>query len=304
MLLHARPSRPDDLDLLTELLRRASERDEEGIGYPRCDDADELLAELDLYGLRLEQAMSILETPDSEPVGAFGHLHAPDLDLAYLIGPLLRPERRDPRAMSAALALAVGAAPTGVKLRCSVVPANHLLTDALVARGWIPTVRNLEMVLEFAGPCADDLPHVPTDISVARLDPGDPRFAAAAALIGRAHRWSGDCAARLRDHVEADGYRVAVVGDGDQIRSAAAWVHLEGTSFSRLEYLASDEAWRGRGFAAALVRESLRDARARGSERVFLSVGPDNAAARRLYARCGFRDGVTSVIYEPGGPSR
>lgn len=75
----------------------------------------------------------------------------------------------------------------------------------------------------------------------------------------------------------------------------------------RLEEQAPDEArlvamWvaghaRGHGVGQALVETALADARERGLRRVTLDVADENAAARKLYERMGFRPtGRTSTL--------
>src|SRR3954451_21499552 len=49
-------------------------------------------------------------------------------------------------------------------------------------------------------------------------------------------------------------------------------------------------AWRGRGLARRLLHLHLRRLAGLGLRRVFLEVDEDNAPARRLYARAGFRE--------------
>ena len=48
---------------------------------------------------------------------------------------------------------------------------------------------------------------------------------------------------------------------------------------------------RGQGLAQTLCLQLLRHARARGARAAYLQVEADNAAARRVYQRLGFRDG-------------
>jgi ribosomal protein S18 acetylase RimI-like enzyme len=52
--------------------------------------------------------------------------------------------------------------------------------------------------------------------------------------------------------------------------------------------LAVDPPAQGRGVGRALVEAAVGEARARGARKLGLRVLGDNAAARRLYERCGF----------------
>lgn len=47
---------------------------------------------------------------------------------------------------------------------------------------------------------------------------------------------------------------------------------------------------RRRGFGSLLIETGVRDAVHRGASEMFLEVRENNAAARQLYRRCGFRD--------------
>jgi ribosomal-protein-alanine N-acetyltransferase len=49
-------------------------------------------------------------------------------------------------------------------------------------------------------------------------------------------------------------------------------------------------SWRGRGLARQLLDLHLRRLAGLGARTVFLEVGEDNAPARRLYRRAGFRE--------------
>ncbi len=55
-----------------------------------------------------------------------------------------------------------------------------------------------------------------------------------------------------------------------------------------IQGLAVDPRRRGRGLGRALVEAAAREAAARGARRLTLRVLAPNAAARRLYAACGF----------------
>jgi [ribosomal protein S18]-alanine N-acetyltransferase len=58
-------------------------------------------------------------------------------------------------------------------------------------------------------------------------------------------------------------------------------------------------AWRGRGLARGLLDRHLRRLAGAGMRTVFLEVDEDNAPARRLYARAGFREAGRRARYYP-----
>jgi ribosomal protein S18 acetylase RimI-like enzyme len=69
-----------------------------------------------------------------------------------------------------------------------------------------------------------------------------------------------------------------------------------------IEDVVVDEAARGRGVGAALIREAVRLARASGARTVDLTSRPSRRAANRLYERLGFelRDSNVYRLAEPG----
>jgi GNAT superfamily N-acetyltransferase len=61
-------------------------------------------------------------------------------------------------------------------------------------------------------------------------------------------------------------------------------------------------AARGRGVAAALLAGVRRGCAERGVRALHVEVGPDNDAARRVYARAGFADGGHLLLTLPLAP--
>ena len=98
-----------------------------------------------------------------------------------------------------------------------------------------------------------------------------------------------------------------VRGEGRTWLAGRGNLPLGSVTVFRLEEQAPDEArlvamWvaghaRGHGVGQALVETALADARERGLRRVTLDVADENAAARKLYERIGFRPtGRTSTL--------
>jgi GNAT superfamily N-acetyltransferase len=288
-----------DLPFIAGLFAASNERDELGIGYPRCDDAGELLAELALYNASLEDSFHVLRLADGQRVGALGFLFDDDMPFAYVAGPLLDggARHRLDDALACAERIARGRYPA---LRNSVADGNREMIAALGRRGWSRQDESLEMVFELdqLPPSRPSSPSSPPGAPIERLAGRDaPAFAAAARLLGRTHHWD-DPEGRLAEYLD-QGYRVAFVRapGRDELAGAAAWLHLEQTCFSRLDYVSTHEDWRGRGIGAALVDHALADARRTGDERMYLALDPANAAAHRLYLRAGFRDNLRSIVY-------
>jgi ribosomal protein S18 acetylase RimI-like enzyme len=296
--LTAQPATRGDLPFIARLFAESNVRDELGIGYPRCDDAAEILAELALYDATLEDSFYVLRRGDHRCVGTLGFLFDDDMPFAYLAGPLLDEGARHrlEEAVGCAEDIARSRFPA---LRNSVSAGNRALMAALDRRGWKPHHENLEMAFDLDRPP----PGPPADVEIEQLAGRDaPWFFAVARLLARTHGWA-DGEQRLAEYLE-QGYRAAFVRagrvtTGGQAEAAGAvmWLHLEGTTFSRLDYVSTHEDWRGQGVGAALVHHAIVAARSSGDQRLYLALDPGNTAAHRLYLRAGFRDNLRSVIY-------
>ncbi len=122
-------------------------------------------------------------------------------------------------------------------------------------------------------------------------------------------------ARQLRHHIASPGTDVIVaVRDGVLAGVAVVFFH-EAHRIARLYSIAVAPEARGAGIGEALLAAAERGARARGRDRFRLEVRIDNAAARRLYERRGYRvfgakpryyeDGCDAVRYEKAlSPSR
>jgi GNAT superfamily N-acetyltransferase len=112
-----------------------------------------------------------------------------------------------------------------------------------------------------------------------------------------------DWAARLAAAtVSGQDYPLIAELDGDVI--GLAWAKVDATTSSVVNLF---QMWvapesRGRGVAAALLREAIKWARSRNAHVVQLGVTCGNASAVRLYAREGFRDFGSPEPRGPGSP--
>ena len=115
-----------------------------------------------------------------------------------------------------------------------------------------------------------------------------PRDAGAIAALHAAsfrRGWSEDEVERLLLDRNVLGHR-AVIG-----RTMAGFI-LSRFAAGEAEILSVAVDWRrrGRGLARRLLELHLRRLAGLGMEKVFLEVEEENVAARRLYARAGFRE--------------
>jgi ribosomal protein S18 acetylase RimI-like enzyme len=95
-----------------------------------------------------------------------------------------------------------------------------------------------------------------------------------------------------------------LVAEQDGVPVGLAWAKVDGADPTVVEIF---QVWvapaaRGRGIAAALLREAISWARSRGTRTVKLDVTQGDTAAVRLYQREGFRNVGEPVPFRPGSP--
>jgi GNAT superfamily N-acetyltransferase len=125
--------------------------------------------------------------------------------------------------------------------------------------------------------------HAETDAEIVRL------FAVMRAL--RPHlKDAQDFLARVRRQQEQYGYRLIYVEDRDEPVACSGFRLTEYLFSGRILYvddLICLEAWRGKGFAEALMRWMEDHARAEGCEQFHLDSGTHRLRAHHFYYRLG-----------------
>jgi [ribosomal protein S18]-alanine N-acetyltransferase len=108
-------------------------------------------------------------------------------------------------------------------------------------------------------------------------------------------------ARQLRHHVANPKADVLVAERGDTLAGVAVVFFNADHRIARLYSIAVAPEARGAGIGEELLVAAERRARMRGRDRFRLEVRTDNAAARRLYERRGYRAfGAKAGYYEDG----
>jgi len=104
-----------------------------------------------------------------------------------------------------------------------------------------------------------------------------------------------------RRHLDSASAEVLVAMRERQLIGAAIVFYRRGHDIARLYSIAVAASERGVGTGAVLLSAVEQAARRRGVRRLRLEVRADNAAARRLYERTGYRRfGMHHSYYEDG----
>ena len=140
-------------------------------------------------------------------------------------------------------------------------------------------------------------PRAPIRVRRAR-DADLPRLVALENAVFATDRMS---ARQWRHHVSNPNADVLVAERGGTMAGAAVVFFHSDHRIARLYSIAVAPEARGAGIGDTLLAAAERKARTRGRERFRLEVRTDNAAARRLYERRGYRAfGTKSRYYEDG----
>lgn len=289
---HTRPHlvtlTPDGYPFIDGIIRAAAADPTRGLGYPRCDDLGELLAELDLYHISARDAIWLIEAGHRR-VGFTGLLVDED-GFTAVIGPMLDTEFTTALVAQAVLRevelLARGRVPHLSNVVCL---ANEVLVEAQTAAGWRPHGEAIEMVYALGATKGER----PTSRSLP--GPCSPMVNQVAEVLRAGFGWT-DAPGRV-DELIQEGYRILYQGTEDEMAGCAVWMPVPDTTFARLESVAVVESARGRGVATQLIRDVQHAAQAVGASSLYLSVDADNIAAQSLYQKAGFMETVRSVEF-------
>lgn len=152
--------------------------------------------------------------------------------------------------------------------------------------------------------------NVTGDLSIGIRDVGRPESSLLAALYRRAFAdpWSEISIREFLDTPGAVAAMALIRPDKDTAPVPGGFIITRMiTGEGEVLALGVDPEWRRCGVASALIAETMRRARAatkRQDAALFLEVGEDNAPARALYAKLGFRQVGRRRDYYHRAPGR
>jgi len=135
-----------------------------------------------------------------------------------------------------------------------------------------------------------------------KVVPASPKDEGPAALLAQSHALmnamfpAGACHYLDLDALCADHIRFFAARDGDAVLGTGALAVMEG--YGEVKSMFTDEAGRGKGVAAAILRMVEDTARDEGLPVLRLETGTGLDAAHRLYDRFGFKTRGPFGTYE------
>ena len=299
--LRGQPAGVEHLVFIAERFAASYTSPADGLGYPRFEDVDELLAELRLYEQSLSEAFVVLLDGD-RPAGVVGVLGEPGDETGYLAGPLVAAgPAPDVVRFGLCEGVALGRRRGHARLTACIQDENTRLLCHLERSGWTRHATSIEMEVELRPGYDGVMPRAAGashdgHVVLVEGHRDNAVFRAAARLLAEEERWDGPTEVRLIALLE-EGYRCGAAIAAGEVVGTAVWIKLDGTTFGRLDYLVVRAATRRRGVGSSLVGAALRSLREASADTVYLSVDPANVAARGLYEKHGFRPTIQAVSY-------
>jgi ribosomal protein S18 acetylase RimI-like enzyme len=282
--MQIRPFRGDDAPALAALAKACARGETEFVLNPLWEDAGELFAEFDRFGIDPEEHVIVADLGDGEALGMAGWLRHPGHDAAGIFCPIVRRDERG-RGRGGELlraALALGQR-LGIKLATAGIGTRNRAGYALLtAHGFRPVRQAFLMRCE------------------ARPEPGDPPLAESE----REEAKPSDADAILEIYTDC-GFEErgrermrALLCDGRHFHAVArhagrivAFAELE-THWPRRPWVAFvgvEGALRGGGIGSNLVAWALARRFDAGASAAQLMLSPANRTALRAYEKVGFR---------------
>lgn len=275
-------------NFIDEILSFTNKDNKYGIGYPRCDDFNELESEIEVYENTIDKSICLI-FHDENLVGLGGFLYTEGDSTGYFIGPLLKKEYYTKENVKEIINLIIKDSTYNFKLLISVpLEENVVLNQAFLEDGWTYKNTQREMCFDI-NEGEREVKYSIKEMDRSELEGNEEIFR----ILNKTFKWEDD-----RENYEEllrEEYKTGCVFyENKKIIGLVVWAFLQDVKFSRLEYLVVDKKFRGRGIGESMINYVINDSRA--MEKIYLSTDIKNNAAN-LYSKVGFYDTVVSNIY-------
>lgn len=281
----------DDYDFISKMLDYSNMDIKGEIGYPRCDDINELLSEIELYDNSLEESICIIYHMD-KPVALSGYLYTPGENEGYLIGPICTQEYYCKKNLKAMIELVLNSRKNMFnKLEAVISINNILLNESYLELGWTLKETQREMCFDINTPqnysSKYDIKEINENDTTAIND--------AFVLLDKTFKWNGN--RNKIDELLKEEYKLGIAVDkNNNVCGVVSWAYVDDVEFSRLEYLVVKEEYRKKGIGESMINYVINDSIVNKMKRIYLSTSENNDAAN-LYRKIGFYDTIVSNIY-------
>ncbi|MBN4056470.1 GNAT family N-acetyltransferase [bacterium AH-315-K05] len=285
-------AKQDDCNFISEMIDYSNKNIKAELGYPRCDDLEELLAEIEVYENLLEESICIIYH-NEKPIAIGGFLYTPGESDGYLIGPIVLEKYYQKSNIIKMIDLMLNSKKNLLAdIRTVVSERNSLLHESLLENAWIYSERIREMRFDL-----ENIKRSPVKYEITEVDvTGSVHIDTIFKLFDKTFGWKGDF--EKMEELLGDSNKVACIADKtNSIIGVVAWSYLDDTNFSRLEYVAVEENQRRKGIGENLINHVINDGINNKMKHIYLSTDIDNNAAD-LYGKIGFYDTIVSKVYK------
>ncbi|MBU3130745.1 GNAT family N-acetyltransferase [Clostridium tagluense] len=290
-----RYTQQDDYDFIGEMIDYSNKNIDKELGYPRCDNLGELLAEIELYENTLENSLFIISY-DDKPIALGGYLYTEGDDEGYFIGPIIKEEYYNKENIKAIINLILDVKKDvlnefKVNLEAVLSKNNKLLNECYLELEWDYKRTVREMRYDIDGVKKETLQWRITEFYKNDYIIMNDIFK----LLDKTFNWNGNHE-KINELLKED-YRVGCVFDKENnVLGVVCWAYLKEVDFSRLEYLVVKEQYRKNRIGEAMINHVINDSIDNKVTCIYLNTGINNNAAN-LYKKTGFYDTVVSNIY-------
>lgn len=286
-----KPFSKDDQYFVEKMLEHSRVNREYELGYPKCDNMKELLAEVEMYENTLEKSIYIIFYED-KPIGISGYLYTPNEGDGYIIGPIVNEEFHFKEGLNIIINLVLDNKMEIFNTLEAVVSHKNVVLDQCYSElGWKYRRTSREMRYDIDGVKKEESQWKINLIDKSNKKIIDESFK----LLDKAFRWNGN--KKKMEELLNNEYKLAcVLNERNKVIGFVCWAYLEDISFSRLEYVVVNEKYRKRGIGQALVNYVINSSIDDGVKCVYLSTNIINEAVN-IYKAVGFYDTVISNIY-------
>jgi len=281
----------DNRKFIDELLKCSNENCELGIGYPRCDDLGELIAEVELYDNTLNNSICVIYD-EEKPIAIGGWLYTEGESEGYFIGPIVIKEYFNEENVKNIINLILESKKYHfVDLKGVCTESNKILNKCYKDIGWKYKNTCREMCYDLDNTIKEVKWEV-NEFSKDKVSECDDIFN----ILDTTFNWNGN--RENYDELLRNGYNVGCILEGNEkIIGLVVWAYLKDVDFSRLEYIVVHENYRNKGIGESLINYVINDSEKKSVKKIYLSTEINNKAAN-LYSKTGFYDTVVSNIYE------
>lgn len=281
-----------DYNYISTMLDYSNKNNNLELGYPQCEDLNELIAEIESYENTIDDCLYIVYHKDV-PIALVGYLYTPGKKDGYLYGPIIIEEYCSKKNCKKIINLMMNSKKNVFYgLEALVSRNNELLDESFLELGWSYEGSQIGMCFD-----TDNVKKTLVKHNIVEIDKNNFKdMESVFKLLDNAFNWNGDH--NRMDEVLQDICKWGCVFDkNNAVIGVVAWDYMDKVDFSGLEYVVVNKEYRRNGIGESMIRYVINDSIDNNMKHIFLSTDIDNKAAN-LYKRIGFYNKVIFNMYE------